>query len=185
MDHKPCKINSLCIRENTTIRVVCFKAAAPLLSFASKFSIMIKNSGLFDATWKTFMKQARANNQAISIGEIESQVWTPAFDHCNKILEELRGLSMTLSSVDNHFENYLTESELVSELKILFHGVHQCIAENSSPNHHWIKDRVIQIVNYRKLCEYCDAGNSFLKLKESLKLTKGDFRDVERISQEV
>ena len=140
------------------------------------------SSGLFDAIWSTSMKEARANFPKMSVSDIKAKVWTPAFDHCRQLLTELHDLSMTLANVDRHFKCY-KKQELENELKVLFDGINKCLCQSLSDN--WIRHVVLRIEDYRKLCGYRKAANSFLKLRDSLKLTKGDFKDVERISKEV
>ena len=184
-NYKPSKINTLCIRRESIIQVICFQTANCLLSFAWKFHIMtnVCNSGIFDATWPITMKNAFRGNPNMSIADVEAQVWVPAFKHCQNLLEQLASQSMTLADVDKHFQHYRGH-ELERELKCLFDGVNQCLSQEQRHDK-WIRHTVIRIEDYRKLRGYCEAANSFLKLKQSLKLTKGDFTAVERISREV
>ena len=183
MEYKSCKINTLCTRRESSIDIVCFTTAHCLLSFAWKFDVMTKRfiSSIFDATWSTAVKKVRANNPDMSISDVEKQVWTPTFEHCQNLLEQLSSQTMHLADVDRHFKDYRVKLE--SELKVLFRGVNQCLHQNHDDD--WIHHTVLRIEEYRKLRGYCDAANSFLKLRDSLKLTKGDFRNVERISKEV
>ena len=183
-DYKPSKINILCIRRESIIQVICFQTAKCLLSFAWKFHTMTNeyNSGIFDATWSTTMENAFRSNPNMSITDVEAQVWVPAFKHCQNLLDQLASQSMTLADIDRHFQHY-SGDELVRELKCLFDGVNQCLSQKHEDK--WIRHTVIRIEDYRKLRGYCEAANSFLKLKQSLKLTKGDFTAVERISREV
>ena len=179
------KINTLCRREGEdsgVISVVCFSTATPLLSFAWKFYMMTNTikSEIFSSVLSSVMKQARD----ININDVELKIWTPAITSCQKILNGLHGISMTLAEVDQHFKNY-SEEKIEEELHLLCSGVHRCMAQHQTLGHKWIHDCVCQIANYRKLCKNRDAANYFLELKTSLKLTQGDFRDVERISQQV
>ena len=184
MEYKSRKINTLCTRRESNIDVICFTAASCLLSFAWKFDMMTKRfiSSIFDATWSTAVKKARAYNPDMNISGVEELVWTPTFKHCQNLLEQLSIPTMSLADVDRHFKNYRGKG-LESELKILFHGVNQCLRQTHDDG--WIHHTVLRIEEYRKLRRYCDAANSFLRLRDSLKLTKGDFRNVERISKEV
>ena len=141
------------------------------------------NSSIFYATWSTFMKQTRKNNPSMSIRDVELQVWTPAFKHCLNSLDQLHSFSMTLADVDRHFKDFKEKGELVRELKALSDGVAKCLEQTHDDD--WILNRVQRIEEYRKLRGYCYAANSFLKLRHSLNLIKGDFQNVERISEEV
>ena len=117
----------------------------------------------------------------MTINDVGTSIWEPAFKKCQQLLEELHSGSMTLSNVDKHFHQYKGEQQrLEKELKSLFHVVNECceIDGNSS----WIHQAVTRIAEYWGLCK---AANTFLKLRDSLKLTKGDFVPVERIFNEV
>jgi hypothetical protein len=183
-DYKSRKINTLCSRRESYVDVVCFTIAAPLLSFAWKFYVMTTrtNSSIFYATWSNFMKQTRKNNPNMSIRDVEIQVWTPAFEHCQNLLDQLHSFSMTLADVDRHFKDFKEKGELVRELKALSDGVAKCVEQTHDDD--WILKKVQRIEEYRKLRGYCYAANSFLKLRDSLNLIKGDFQNVERISEE-
>ena len=179
-DYTSCKINNLCTRRDSCVDVICFARAGILQSFAWKFDVMTRqvNSSIFDNKWSALMKvQAR-----MSISDIEVQVWTPTFNYCLKILKQLRNLSMTLKDVDQCFATF-SEEQLVHELTILSAGVAMCLMQPHDDG--WIRRSVHRVAEYRKLCDYRNAANSFLKLRDSLNLMKGDFRDVERISKEV
>ena len=179
------KINALCARvESGEIRVLCFDKAAPLLSFAWKFCVLTKkkNSHLFLALWSSTMHQARRNNPELSIRDVESKVWVPVFQLCQELLQKLQDLSMTLGEVDSHFKDF-EERDITTQLKLLFHGINECIKQQLSD--HRIQQSVQKISEYWQLCSYRDAADSFLQLRDLLKLSEGDFRDVERISNEV
>ena len=179
-DYTSCKISTLCTRRKSWIDVICFAKAGTLQSFAWKFDVMTKqvNSSIFDTKWSAIMKmQAR-----MSISDIEVQVWTPTFNYCLNLLEQLHNLSMTLADVDRCFATF-SEEQLVHELTILSAGVDMCLMQPHDDR--WIRQSVHRVAEYRKLRDYRNAANSFLKLKDSLNLMKGDFRVVKRISKEV
>lgn len=190
MDQNSCKMNTLCTRNKSEIEVICFPKASCLLSFAKMFNVMTKtfNSGIFDSTWSTTMKQAHRKSPTMSIRDVEEQVWLPTFGCCREILEQLQLQSMKLGDVDRHFECYRKsepERELLKkELKLLFKGVNRCLSQH--PSDVWIRHAVLRIEEYWKQCSYCNAANSFLKLRDSLKLRSSkNFRDVEMIAREV
>ena len=183
-DYTSYNINTLCTRRESYIDVICFARAATLQSFAWKFYVMTKqvNSSIFDATWKIVMHQAQTSNPSMNTSDIELHVWTPAFKYCLNLLEQLYNLTMTLADVDRCFKTF-SEKQLVRELEALSAGVAKCLKQRNDDG--WIRQCVHRIEEYRKLRGYCDAADSFLELRDSLNLTKGDFRDVERISKEV
>ena len=182
-DYSQSKISTVCRREESgVISVICFNTATPLLPFARKFHIMTEkvHSEIFSCMWSSFMKQAKN----INICDVESKIWTPTITYCRKILIDLSELSMTLAEVDHHFKHYSIH-DIEKELHLLCSGVHQCLSQQPPLGNEWIHDCVCRIEDYRKLCNYRDAANYFLELKTSLNLSQGDFRDVERISQQV
>ena len=185
-NYRSLNINTLCVREESgAIRVMCFDKACPLLSFAKFYFVMTSRliSDLFRATWSATLNQARAKNPNLSIAHLHSEVWAPTFEQCQSLLEELYEQTITLGDVDRHFGKYRESGELKTQLQLLFHGVNECMHRKEGEK--WIQRSVDKIVNYCQLCGYRDAANSFLELRDLLKLTKGDFRDVERISKKV
>ena len=184
--YRSLNINTLCVRdESGVIRVVCFDKACPLLSFAKSYFIMTSRhiSDLFHATWSATLDQAQAKNPNLSIAHLHSEVWVTTFKQCQSLLEELYEQTITLGDIDRHFGKYRESGELKTQLQRLFHGVNECTHHRMRDN--WIQHSVDKIVKYRQLCGYRDAANSFLELRDLLKLTKGDFRAVERISKKV
>lgn len=186
MDYMQFKIGTLCQYCDSSCHFVCFDKAAPLMSFAQRFYILSKeqSSGLFHIMWSHAMKEARAKFPKMHIKDVEEMVWTPAFEHCQQLLNTLCDLSMTLANVDKHFR-YYEKSELENQLRLLCCGVNKCFGQVPKFSDNWIPRVVLRIEDYRKLSYYRDAANSFLKLRDSLNLTKGDFRDIEGISKEV
>lgn len=182
-EYDTCEIDILCTRSGDTVEVVCFQSASSLKPFAYKFTIMAK-SAIFNSTWSKTMEAACHREPNMAIKDVDPTVWEPAFKKCQQLLEELHSGSMTLSDVDEHFCQYKGEQQrLETELKILFHGVNKC--REMDGNSSWIHQAVIRIAEYWRLCAYCGAADSFLRLRDSLELTKGDFKPVERISKEV
>ena len=186
MDFRSCKINTLCVCRGSNIEVLRFTTANCLLSFAWMFDVMTKkvNSSIFNDIWCSFMQVACASNPSMSIRDVEVLVWIPTFQSCFNMLKDLDSRSMSLANVDKYFKKYGDQCKLKSEIKALFRGVNQCLQQDKSDDS-WIDSRVFHIQQYWKLHRYRDAANSFLSLRDSLGLTKGDFTDVERISKEV
>ena len=133
--------------------------------------------------WVAGVEQARAKHPALSISNLKSEVWSPVFQQCQQLLDGLKTLSITLGKVDSHFRNYETSGDIITQLKLLFTGINECLGMQASD--HWIDRSVQRIAEYRKLCSYRDAAKSVLKLKAFLQLSGEDFSDVKRISNEV
>lgn len=183
-DYAAYRINTLCTRKESNIDVKVFIKASALQSFAWKFDVMTTkhNSSIFNLAWDAAMYQAQQNNPSMSVTDVEAQVWMPAFTHCQQLLDQLRSQVMMLADVEQYFKDY-NERRLQRELEVLFQGVNQCLQETHSGG--WINHAVHRIEEYRNLHNCCYAANCFLRLRDSLKLRKGDFKDVERISKEV
>lgn len=179
------KINTLCMRyESGEIRSICFDKAAPLLPFAKHFCVLTQrhNSSLFLTICSSTIKKAKLNNPNLSINHLEAEVWLPAFRQCQNLLDEMYEMSITLSDVDKYFGRF-GGSDLTVQLKTLFRGINECTA--GTRNDDWIQRSVKKIEDYQQLCGYRMAANYFLKLRDLLELSRGDFGDVEMISKEV
>ena len=188
-DYSVCTIRYLCnpyVSDVGDPEVTCYQASKCLQSFVVQFSILSQkyNSAIFSTIWSMSMKHAYINNRNMTITDIAPQVWKPAFKKCQDLLEKLKDTSITLSDVDSHFEKYKTvPKRLEGDLECLFNGINKCLGV--SEDFAWIDSVVAQIHKYWRLCNYRQAAILFLELRDALTLTKGDFRDVERISKEV
>ena len=140
------------------------------------------NSSIFDDTWHDKIYQAKANNANMTISDIEGQVWIPTFEHCQSLLDQLQRMSINLSDVDKYFSGK-PSVEVEAELKALSSGVSMCLEETCDTG--WIQQSLKKIMEYLMLCSHSAAAHSFLRLKDLLHLTKGDFSAVEKIAVEV
>ena len=167
------------------IRVLCFQSAGSLIVLADKFYIMTQKhtSGLFDTEWKAAVEAAfrSSTGAALTLADIHSKVWDPAFRNCQSLLQELYDRSMKLARIDVCFKRH--ELDLEMQLTNLFSGVNACLGEPK--NGTWIRGVVHHIDDYWHLCNYRKAASAFLDLKESLNLQKGDFSGVEKLATEV
>ena len=179
------KICTLCVRENQEIRVLCFQSAGSLSALADKFYIMNHkhSSDLFTVIWGKEMEAARNSpGGSLTLADIHSKVWDPAFHCCQSLLHDLHDRSMKLTQVDKHFKQH-KDRDLERQLKELFAGVNACLGENRSGT--WIKGVARRIYNYWHLCNCREAASAFLDLRETLNLQKGDFSSVEKLATEV
>ena len=180
------KICTLCVRENQEIRVLCFQSAGSLSALADKFYIMNDkhSSDLFTEIWREAMEAAFRNSPggSLTLADIHSKVWDPAFHSCQCLLQELHDCSMKLTQVDKHFKQHKNDN-LERQLKELFEGVNACLGEYRSGA--WIRGVVHRIHDYWHLCNYRKAASAFLDLREALNLQKGDFSSVEKLATEV
>ncbi len=127
-----------------------------------------------------------SSKPSITLDDIP-QVWAGAFQECQKLLEAVRIRTIKLSKVDKQFKPY-RQSNLDTLLLNLHQGVCQCTGvspANKKKEAEFICSAVGRMRSYWDLCNYRDTANVFLKIKDALNLTKGDFRDVEKLSKEV
>jgi len=182
------KINTLCVREGQKVKVVGFQSAGSLSTFAAKFCIMTQKhpSDLFVIEWKQAMDTAVQSSAgaALTLADIHSKVWDPAFSNCESLLLALQDHSMKLSCIDECFKQH--KSDLKTQLDSLFDGVNECLGEAKSGD--WIGGVVKNVSDYWHFLDYWKlhnnhrAATAFLDLKKALNLQKGDFSDVEKLA---
>ena len=179
------KINSLCIGEGQVVKILCFQSAGSLSVFASKFYIVTQEhpSDLFATEWERAIKAAVRSSagDALTLADIHSKVWEPAFRNCQSLLDKLHDRSIKLSCIDGYFKQH--EHDLETQLASLFAGVNACLGKPKSGA--WIRGVVHRIHDYWHLCNYRKAACAFLDLKKALNLQKGDFSDVKKLATEV
>lgn len=184
-DYRQEKINTLCVREGQTVRVLCFQSAGSLSSVADKFYLMNQKyaSDLFIMGWRAAMNAAVKNSAgtSLTLEDIKPKMWDPAFRNCQSLLQELQDHSMNLARIDGCFKRY--ESNLEVQLINLFAGVNACLGNQNDGG--WIEGVVHHIKEYWQFCNYQKAATTFLSLKKALNLQKGDFSDVEKLATEV
>ena len=124
------------------------------------------------------------NAQCSSINDVGPRLWQPAFEECQKLLKELKNASITLECVERRFHEYIEDPEKLKEdLTMLSSGMSICLKIRRNPT--WISTTVARIKNYWRLWNCREVANTFLKLRDTLKLTRGDFVHVEWIFEEV
>ena len=123
-----CNINKLCLTVDQKCVVRCFPEAAPLEPIMSQFWIMTHEckSKLFSDYWYdrlALIIRSRSSNLALS--DIAEEVWSPVFDQCVKLLEELKDYSISLMTVNQLFEGQPIPTITLS-IKQLHKGVELC-----------------------------------------------------------
>lgn len=177
-------INEACNRAGNKIAMTCLQSTSSLQQFSHLFWIMTEtfNSTIFQSIWLETMKNACDKNPNITISDVFPHIWVPTFASCQQRLEQLHDRSMSLSDVDKYFNQFKGEG-LERELERLVKGFNTCCEQPKDTT--WIHQAVKRIEKYRKLCGQREAAYSLLELRNTLKLTEGDFSVVERISSEV
>ena len=170
--------------DNDTIDLKCFLSAASLLRFANEFQLIggeTHCSELFLGFWRRILDEAIAVNPQLSLSDIYASVWQPSIGRCRKLLESLENQSIKLSDVDTDLQPYC--DRLDTQLGLL----HKSMADitRKSGNLDLIKQAARRVREYWNLCHYQRSANTFLELKKTLGLTTGDFKLVEKLSQQV
>ena len=142
------------------------------------------HSNIFNMEWTAAMNAAvgveKSTCHSLTLANVCSVVWDPAFDKCLSILQKLRDRSIKLALIDWYFRQ--DKTSLKMQLENLQLGVNACRKEN---NHEaWIAGVVCSINEYWNLCNYQKAASAFLDLKKVLHL-QGDFSDIEKLSTDV
>ncbi len=148
--------------------------------------IQVSVSEIFQVFWRKTRDSAISSKPSITLEDIP-QVWAGAFEECQKLLETVRFRTIKLADVDKQFKPY-HQSNLETSLLKLHQGVCQCTdvsPANEKNEARLIRSAVGRMYSYWDLCNYRDTANVFLKIRDALNLTKGDFRDVEKLSKEV
>ena len=178
-------INKICLRdEKENIQLICFQSAGSLLKFANEFMVISggkHGSEIFLDIWRGALHQAVTNNPQLSLGDVCVLVWQPSILQCRNLMESLMDLSMKLSDVDTILKPY--DNRLETQLQLLFNRMTEITQK--SGNLSLIERAARRIKEYWNLRQYQEGADTFLKVKNSLGLTKGDFRLVERLSQQV
>jgi hypothetical protein len=174
-------INTMCVRnKDNCMQLKCFVSAGSLLKFAKDFQI-ISTSEMFLGFWRRTLSQAIADNSQLSLYDIYDSVWRPSLGLCRKLLESLVDQSMKLSDVDTDLQPYRDCLDL--QLKLLYDQLAEI--SQKSGYLYLIKQAAQRVREYWNLCQYKKGADTFLKLKNSLGLSKGDFQLVEILSEQV
>ena len=175
-------ISTMCVRneKDNCIQFKCFLSAASLLKFADEFQCISGNE-MFLGVWRRTLNQAISDKPRISLRDIYDSVWQPSLQQCRNLLESLEDQSMKLSDIDTNLQPY--HNHLDRQLELLYNKMADI--SQKSGKLYLIKQAAQRVREYWNLCQYQKGADTFLKLKNSLGLTKGDFQLVERLSQQV
>ena len=167
--------------------VTCFSFADPLKPYLSPFNIMssINPSDLFNKFWQDKLNELGQTKGLVSFHDITELVWKPVFVQCQLLLSDLKSWKLKLHEVDQLFKEryYEKQKALLRDITNLSQAVNKCqgIVEQDSG---WIKDATNRISQYWNLCNYHEAAQAFIKIRDTLGLT-GNFSLVERVAKQV
>ena len=187
-DYRYCPINILCIsKAKGAIEYLSCASAAPLERIMIKFRIMAgeNNNDVFRKIWMRMLNSVRKSSTELTIEGIVEYLWEPAFEECLRLLDEIRDLTILLSSVDANFLQYNDEKHIIDHLFSLYRGVEMC-RNNRRPTNipSWLKRGVQLMVQYWKLCRYTKAAKVVINLRAKLRIT-GDFRVMQALATKV
>ena len=174
---------SLCSKDCDQLIIKCFQQAKPLSDIATTFYTCTQTypSNLFQHYWSQQVEKIKHSH--LTISDATNKLWQPVFDTCCTLLENIRSKKVVLSEVDRLLMQYRPE-ELHMQLQQLDKAMCKCLSKSVSSSQIWIKEAVERMEQYRSLRQHASAAKTFLKLRDTLKLT-GDFGMIEKLSTEV
>ena len=181
-------IKSLCVsRGPSHLENRCFRTATPLDPIKVKYDLMVRHyqNDFFHRIWEhTAIRAARAST-GLTIPDIVTKIWNPAFEECCRILDSLSNCSITLREVDERFLCFNNSSMIKFHLEQLHRGVEVCHGRRPPLRcPPWIDSAVERMQQYWTLSHYAKAARTVLKLRDKLRLT-GDFALMETIAKKV
>lgn len=182
------KLNSLCVSGGgSTITFKRFKSAIPLDPIKAMYDFMSRHhqNDIFHRIWDRTSIRASREATELTIQDIVTKIWDPAFKECQKILDSLQDSSMKLREVDDRFSSYDHSDAIQTHLYKLFKGVEVCCNRKqpvTCPT--WIKSAVQRMHEYWTLSRYAKAAQTVLDLRARLGLT-GEFSLMETIATQV
>ncbi len=177
-DFDDMNISDLCRLENDELQLCCLKSAQPLDVFVDNFAIMKRKSPIiFTRKLTKKLKEALATlNTEITVNDIFSKIWQPAFTFCQNLLTSLADQSMKLDFVDKHLTKF--SETLLNDVRNLAEAIRSCGFQSTTPPVHELKLAVKKVCDYWRLCRYEEGARVFLQLRNVLNL-KGDFSVIE------
>ena len=178
----------LCVTSSSdgSCNVVCFPDARPLDPCLDNFYIISfdYSSDIFNRIWQERVDALYKTVVQISFNDVDVSLWRPALQSCISLLAKLNAGDMTLLDIDHQFKliYFKKRDQLEQDLINLQHGVNAI--KHASSDSNWIRKVVVNIGQYWDLCEYREAAEAFIKIRDTLKLT-GDFAIVERVASKV
>ena len=187
-DYGSKQIRSVCVSKGPSHLVHhCFKTAAPLDPIMTLYDFMARHhpNDLFHRIWSAASWRAVKEKPDLTIKDIVTKIWNPAFKECCRVLDSLQDHSMKLKEVNDRFYQFDDGNMIIAHLEKLYKGVELC-HRRSPPTKHpsWIDSAVECMQQYWTLCRYAKAAQTVLQLKQKLELT-GDFSLMETIAKKV
>ena len=186
-NYKQDSINHLCqTTPDGKCVVTCFSFADPLKPYLEPFNIMssIYPSDLFNRFWQNKLTELDQTKSLVSFHDIAELIWKPVLKQCEMLLSDLKSWKLKLHKVDQLFkERYHERNAFFRDLMNLSQAMNKCqgIVRDDSG---WINGVIDRICQYWELCNYHEAAQAFINIRDALGLT-GDFGLVERVAKQV
>ena len=181
-------IKSLCVsRGPSHLKNRCFQTATPLDPIKVKYDLMVRHyqNDFFHRIWEHTAIRAARVSTGLTIPDIVTKIWNPAFEECCQLLDSLSNCSITLREVDERFLRFSNSSMIKFHLEQLHRGVEVCHDRRPPPRcPPWIDSAMERMQQYWTLSRYEKAAQTVLKLRDELRLT-GDFALMETIAKKV
>ena len=182
------RLNSLCVSDGASkMTFKLFKSAIPLDPIKIMYDFISRHhqNDLFHRIWERTSLRAARDIPNLTIQDIVTKIWDPAFKECCRILDSLQDNSMKLREVDDRFSGYDDPNVIQNHLYKLFKGVELCcIRKPPQICPPWIKSAVQRMQEYWTLSRYAKAAQTVLDLRARLGLT-GEFSLMETIASQV
>lgn len=178
------KLSHVCSRTSTgDVSILCFVIAKPLLSLVPQVRAIIQEHN--NALFPEMLASAMRSNVVVKLADIP-KLWNDSIRSCQELLVTIKSQAMKLEEVDRQFLQY-RQSRLEDQVVRLHQGVRQCTGMSSDIQNDEMKLRnaVKRMHLYWELSSYRDTANTFLKIRDALKLEKRAFIEVERLSKDV
>lgn len=180
-DHSNCPINTLCCAEESLqdIQYMQFKAALPIKEILLAFyNLSIQYpSELFQRIWKSNLKAVANEKQVLTFENVVAKIWKPVFSECCQLIDHVKGFTLTLADVNQHFRRL---DDRQNHLELLFKATEACHGRRVMSTA-WIRKALDRMQLYWNLCEQADAAKIVMELKDSLKL-EGNFDVIKSVA---
>ena len=176
-------INSLCVTNDGSVQINCFKLAQPLQGMLNNYYTLShkKQSSLFDQVWASVLR--RESKAKLTLSDVVDRIWNPTFTECCQLVESVHSKSIKLRDVDQFFCGFKNAHAIRNDLVTLFSAIETCY-NRKIDTIGWIENSVELMEQYWTLQEQAEVANIVLDLKESLNLT-GDFDIIEDVASKV
>lgn len=179
------RINSLCVADGASCRILRFQEARVLNPYLSQLWVISHKyqSDLFNVLWTDQIRRYQKHGPMDFVNVI-NLIWAPVFKHCTEIYDNLFSWQIKLVDVDRHFKRYSEDDKVLTrEIRCLQLAVQENLGRDTT-DLKWINSRVTKMRQHWELSSYADAARAFLRIRNTLKLT-GDFTLVERVAAQV